>query len=76
MPKNLKAEFDRLGAIDPRLAELEAQIKAHARKNRSKPNYCANSHWYGYQSGFKGFKRTLCTYRSNRPDFRCCLVDV
>jgi hypothetical protein len=31
---------------EPRLLELERQVKAHARKNRKTEDYCANVFWY------------------------------
>jgi hypothetical protein len=49
--------FKELVALEPKLAELEQDIKGHAERNRKTPKYCANAWWYGYpHAHFEGFK--------------------
>lgn len=52
--------FKELVALEPRLGELEADMRGHAERNRDTPKYCANAWWYGYpHTDFEGFKLTF-----------------
>lgn len=72
-----KMTFADLVKREPRLAELEAEIKLHARRNRRTRNYCANHHWYGYDDvappgkrGFRGKVYMLAGWGAALPELR------
>lgn len=43
----LGVSWQQLTAAEPRLAELECQVREAAQAGRGKRRYCANSDWYG-----------------------------
>lgn len=49
--------WEDLIALEPRLEQLERDIRYHASQHRV-DRYCANRHWYGYLG--LGFKDRLC----------------
>ena len=59
VPVRAFMSFDDLVQLEPRLAELEARIKAHAKANHRKDRYCANAHWLHIPDFRRGRKRSI-----------------
>jgi hypothetical protein len=65
--------FDDLCAIEPRLRDLERDVKEFARVSRRKSPRCANAAWYGYGpftgAGFKPRLLKLVGFEREPPGY-------
>jgi len=68
-------KFNRLSALEPRLAGLETHIKA-IRDDGTTRSFCANHRWYGCagcnvcEGGLKQEVTRLVGWEAQRPDLR------
>ena len=64
-----------LVALEPRLTELAAEIRARGHHGKPPATFCANCEWYGYRGRGVGYKARLCalvgwTARTEDPTLR------
>ena len=67
--------WGQLVALEPRLAELAAEIRARGHHGKPPATFCANCEWYGYRGRGVGYKAQLCalvgwTARTEDPTLR------